>query len=147
MKKIILALVLLLAAAGGCYVVCSARECYHATNLNNDLFTISQGIKEDLSNRDAIEAQIIAAVAARRFEIDPRDIEIGALPTNKMTATQRLAGKLAVVTNYEATTAVKVYSRWIPFLRREYEISVGALIQKKVEPRLNPQLQELLESP
>lgn len=147
MKRIILAVVLLLAAGGGCYFVRSTRESYHATNLNNDLFAISQGIKEDLSNRDAIEAQIIAAVEARRFEIDPRDIEIGAQPTNKMTTTQHIAGKLAVVTNYEATIGVKVYSRWIPLLRREYEISSGAIIQKKVEQRVNPQLQELLEEP
>ncbi|HCN08787.1 MAG TPA: hypothetical protein DIT01_12705 [Lentisphaeria bacterium] len=140
-------MVLLLAAGGGCYFVRSTREGYHATNLNNDLFAISQGIKEDLSNRDAIEAQIIAAVEARRFEIDPRDIEIGAQPTNKMTTAQHIAGKLAVVTNYEATIGVKVYSRWIPLLRREYEISSGAIIQKKVEQRVNPQLQELLEEP
>ena len=147
MKKIILAVVLLLVAGGGWYFVRSTRESYHATNLNNDLFAISQGIKEDLSNRDAIEAQIIAAVEARRFETDPQDIEIGAQPTNKMTTAQRLASKLAVITNYEATIEGKVYSRWIPLLRREYEISVGAIIQKKIEQRVNPQLQELLEEP
>ena len=147
MKKIILTVVLLLAAGGACYFVRSMSEGYHATNLNNDLFAISQGIKEDLSNRDAIEAQIIAAVEARRFEIDPLDIEIGAQPTNKITTAQKLASKLAVVTNYEATIGVKVYSRWIPLFRREYEIRSGAIIQKKVEPRVNPQLQELLEEP
>ena len=147
MKRITLVVVLLLAAGGGFYFVRSTSEGYHATNLNNDLFAISQGIKEDLSNRDAIETQIIAAVEARRFEIDPQDIEIEAQPTNKMTTAQHIAGKLAVVTNYEATIGVKAYSRWIPLFRREYEISSGAIIQKKVEQRVNPQLQELLEGP
>ncbi len=147
MKRIIFTVVLLLVAGGGCFLVCSIREGYHATNLNNDLFAISQGIKEDLSNRDVIETQIIAAVEARRFEIDPQDIKIGAQPTNKMTTVQHIVGKLAVVTNYEATIGVKVYSRWIPLFRREYEIGVGAIIQKKVEQRVNPQLQELLEEP
>ena len=71
----------------------------------------------------------------------------GAQPTDKMTTAQHLAGKLAVVTNYETTIRVKVYSRWIPFLRREYEVGAGAIIQKKVEQRINPQLQELLEEP
>ena len=147
MKKITFTVVLLLVAGGGFYVIRSMCEGYHATNLNNDLFVISQGIKEDLSNRDAIETQIIAAVEARRFEIDPQDIVIGAQPTDKMTTAQHLASKLAVVTNYETTIRVKVYSRWIPFLRREYEVGAGAIIQKKVEQRINPQLQELLDAP
>lgn len=145
MKKLIL-LIVLAGIAFGCFIIINiVRENYSVNQLRVELFDIAGGMKEDLSNKDKVIDDVIAAAAQRRFEVDRQDIKVDSHVTGRMNTAQSIISNIVKFTNYENTIKTRVVSKWLFYRSKIFDIDVYHIVQKKAEQKMHPMVKEMLE--
>jgi len=145
MKKLIL-LIVLAGIAFGCFIIINiVRENYSVNQLRVELFDIAGGMKEDLSNKDKVIDDVIAAAAQRRFEVDRQDIKVDSHVTGRMNTAQSIISNIVKFTNYENTIKTRVVSKWLFYRSKIFDIDVYHIVQKQAEQKMHPMVKEMLE--
>ena len=147
MKKLILLIVLAGIACGFIIIIIIniVRENYSVNQLRVELFDIAGGMKEDLSNKDKVIDDVIAAAAQRRFEVDRQYIKVDSHVTGRMNTAQSIISNIVKFTNYENTIKTRVVSKWLFCRSKSFDIDVYHIVQKQSEQKMHPMVKEMLE--